>query len=323
MSSAPLGTEPLPTPDDHAQYWADALADADRYPLALHVEPVATALETTDVYDVSFAGSGGRRVSAWLRVPRVRTAPMPAVVHANGYGAGRLEPVDDLTWSAAGYVHLVLGTHGQGAGSSGHILDGILQPERSYYRGVFVDGARAVAAVRALDVVDPMRVAMIGNSQGGAIALGVGALVSDLVGVFAQAPFLTHAPEALRRATAGPWTELRRFLDEDPDRAQAVASTLAYVDGVTSARHATAPGWLSAGLDDTVCPPETTNAAAAAYRAPVRHRAWPGAGHEAGATADRLLALAALRRLFERPAVQPPPPIGICHEEVRLDGGQQ
>lgn len=295
---APVGHEPLPTPDDYRDFWAAAMEDARRFPLATGIEPIDTRLTMIDVFDVTFRGSNGRSVSGWLRLPRHRPGPLPAVVHANGYGAGRLAPIDDLTWSAAGFAHLVVNTHGQGGGSAGHLLESIDDAENSYYRGVFVDVARAVDAVRGLAEVDPSRVAMIGNSQGGGIALGVGALVPDLVAVLAQAPFLTDAPEAVRRAAQGPWTELRGYLREHPDRATAVARTLSYVDGVTSARHATAPGWMSAGLDDDICPPQTTRAAAAAYAAPLVFREWPDAGHEAGGAADREAALAVLTQRF-------------------------
>ncbi len=295
---AALGTEPLPTPPDYRSFWDTALDDARRHPLTLRRDPVDTGLAIVEVFDISFAGSHGRRVSGWLRLPRHRSGALPAVVHANGYGSGRLDAIDDLTWSAAGFAHLVVNTHEQEGGSRGHLVNGITEPEQYYYRGVFTDVARGVEAIRRLDEVDPTRVAMIGNSQGGGIALGVGALVPDLVAVLAQAPFLTDAPEALRGATAPPWTELREYLAEYPDRVDAVARTLAYVDGVTSARHASAPGWISAGVKDNICPVETARAAAAAYAAFVWLREWPDAAHEAGGSADRRAALTVLRDCF-------------------------
>lgn len=298
-----LGRRPLPTPEDYHAFWAEALDGARRHPLGLRLDPVDTGLSVIDVFDVSFAGHDGRRVRGWLRLPRHRSDALPAVVHANGYGAGRLSPIDDLTWPAAGFAQLLVDTHGQGGGSTGHLLQGIDDPERSYYRGVLVDAARAVDALRSLDAVDPARIAAIGNSQGGGIALGVGALVPDLVAVLAQAPFLTDAPAGIRWAAQGPWLELRAYLAEHPDRIDRVARTLAYVDGVTSARHAVAPGWISDGLDDDICPPETARSAAAAYAAPVTFREWPGAGHEAGGMADRQGALAVLRDRFRLGAV--------------------
>jgi cephalosporin-C deacetylase len=301
MDPTPLGSEPLPTPDDYRSYWDAAIDEASRHPLDVRRAPIDAGLATIDVLDVSFAGHAGRRVGAWLRMPRHRDAALPLVVHANGYGAGRLDPLDDLTWSSAGYAHLIVSTYGQGGASTGHLLEGITEPEVSYYRGVFVDAVRAVQAAREFDEVDADRIAMIGNSQGGGIALGVGALVPGLRAVLAQAPFLTDAPEALRIATAGPWLELRAYLAQHPDHADRVARTLSYVDGVTSARHATAPGWLSSGLIDPICPPETTRVAADAYAADVSLTEWPGAGHEAGGTADRVRALAILRDVFTQP----------------------
>ncbi|HEY4266639.1 MAG TPA: acetylxylan esterase [Galbitalea sp.] len=298
MDPTPLGRGPLPTPDDYRSFWDAALDEARSHPLDVRSAPVEAGLATIDVFDVSFAGHAGRRVGAWLRMPRDREGALPVVIHANGYGAGRLDPIDDLTWSAAGFAHLVVGSYGQGGASTGHLLEGITEPSRSYYRGVFVDVVRAVQVARELDEVDHDRVAMIGNSQGGGIALGVGALVPGLRAVLAQAPFLTDAPAALGLATAGPWLELRGYLAEHPGRADRVARTLAYVDGITSARHATAPGWLSCGLADPICPPETTRVAADAYAADVSLTEWPDAGHEAGGTADRSAALGILRDAF-------------------------
>jgi len=294
----PWGDEPFETPDDYRAYWDEALGEARDHAIALSRTSIDTGLTEIEVFDVSFAGANGRRVDGWLRLPKHRTGPLAAVVHFNGYGAGRLADIDDLTWASAGFAQLVMGTHGQRDGSTGHLLEGLDDPRSFYYRGVLTDGARAVDALRSLDEVDANRVAAIGNSQGGGIALGVGALVPDLRAVLAQSPFLTHAPLAVQTAKHGPWDELRGYLTENPHLIERAGRTFAYVDGITSARHASAPGWITAGEIDDICPPETAVAADTAYAAPVTLRTWPNAGHESGGSRDRRGAIEVLRGVF-------------------------
>ncbi|WP_456785839.1 acetylxylan esterase [Cellulomonas sp. P5_C5] len=285
-----------PEPADFDVFWASSVADARRHDVLLDVVPVPTGLTLVETWDVTFAGFDGQPVRAWYSRPAGVTADLPAVVEYLGYGRGRGLPQERLTWVAAGYAHLLMDTRGQGGqyGSGGDTPDpvgsgpaapgfvtrGILDPATYYYRRVLTDAVRAVEAVRALPGVD--RVAVVGNSQGGGIALAVAGLVPDLAAVMVSAPFLCDIPRALSITDADPYGEIVRYLAVHRGAADQVLRTLSYVDGVHHARRAIAPALFATGLRDTVCPPSGVFAAHNAYAAEREMAVYPYNHHEGG-----------------------------------------
>jgi cephalosporin-C deacetylase len=229
---------------------------------------------------VTFAGFAGDPIRGWLTLPagaRAAGEPLPAVVEYVGYGGGRGVSHERLLWAAAGYVHLVMDTRGQGAtwGNGGHTPDpegsgpaapgvmtrGIADPYDYYYRRLITDAVRAVDAVRALPFVDASRVGVLGVSQGGGLALAVSGLAQGLAGVMADVPFLCHFPRALSITDSYPYHEVVTYLGVHRDQRDAVMRTLSYVDGVHLARRADAPALFSVALRDDTCPPSTVFAA--------------------------------------------------------------
>ncbi|GAA1283504.1 acetylxylan esterase [Planotetraspora silvatica] len=294
------------TPADFDAFWRDTLDSAAVHPLDLRLTPVGTRLLTVDVFDVTFNGFGGHPVRGWLRVPRHRSGPLPAVVQFHGYASGRGHPLDDLLWPSAGYAHLLMDTRGQGgawaggdtpdpvgSGASypGFMTRGITAKETYFYRRVFTDAVRAVEAVRAVDLVDPALVSVVGASQGGGIALAAAGLVPDLRAVHLQAPLLCDIRRAIRSTTDGPYVEISGYLATHRGAVENVFETLAYFDGIAFAQRATAPAWFSTGLMDQVCPPSTAFAAYHAYAGRKEIRAWEFNGHEAGGSLDLEIAL--------------------------------
>jgi cephalosporin-C deacetylase len=305
-------------PADFDAFWHTTLTEAREHDLALGVAPVKTDLETVDVYDVTFAGFGGHPIRAWLRLPRQRGGPLPAVVQSHGYSSGRGAPVEDLLWASAGYAHLVMDARGQGGNHAGgdtadpvgsgpsypgFLTRGIEDKETYVYRRVFTDAVRAVEAVRSIDAVDSARVAVVGASQGGGIALAMAGLVPDLTAVHVQAPFLCDIRRATTITSTMPYAEITGYLAAHRNSVQQVFRTLAYFDGIAFARRANAPAWFSAGLMDDLCPPSTAFGAFHAYQGPKQIRTWDYNGHEAGGAEDLAIALAEFRPLLA-PATQ-------------------
>lgn len=285
-------------PDDFAAFWSATLSAADAAGFAPTFDPVPTGLSLVRSYDVTFSGYAGQPIRAWLTVPAVGDGPFPAVVGYVGYNGGRGLAHQHLLWPSAGYVHLVMDTRGQGSGwargdtpdpegsapqLAGFMTRGIGDPETYFYRRVYTDAVRAVAAVRSHPLVDATRVAVTGGSQGGGLALAVAGLVPDLAAALPDVPFLCHFERAIGFTDTDPYAEIARYLAVHRGAEERVRRTLSYFDGVNFAKRANAPALFSTALMDDVCPPSTVFAAYHAYPAADKEiRVYPFNGHEGG-----------------------------------------
>lgn len=291
-------------PPDFDEFWRDTLKEAADPDVLVSVRPAGNGLRLTDTWDVTFRGFAGDPVRAWYSRPAGVSEPLPAVVEFAGYGRGRGLPHERLTWVNAGYAHLLMDNRGQGdqygnggatpdphasaPGGPGPAARGLLDPRDYHYRRLITDAVRAVTAVRALPGVDGGRVAAVGNSQGGGLALAVAGLLPDLAAVLVTAPFLCGVRRALDLTDASPYGEISAYLSVHRGAEEAAYRTLSYMEGVSFARRATAPAHFGVGLRDTVCPPSGTYAAFNRYAeltgADPRKEihAYPYNGHEGG-----------------------------------------
>jgi cephalosporin-C deacetylase len=308
-------------PADFDEFWQKTLAAAGEIPLDVRIEPVETGLRTIDVYDVTFAGYAGHAIRAWLRLPRQSAVTsekaLSGIVQFHGYGSGRGHALDDLLWASAGYAHLLMDTRGQGGGFAGgetgdpvgsdgptrpgFLTRGLESPETYYYRRVFVDAVRAVQVLREHAAVDASRVAVVGASQGGGIALAVSGLIpDDVAALHAQSPFLCDIRRATRITDADPYHELSAYLATHRTSVESAFSTLGYFDGLGFAARAAAPAWFSAGLMDGVCPPSTAFGVYHAYAGSPKHiDLWSYNGHDAGGPEDQAAVLSAFNSLLQ------------------------
>lgn len=260
------------TPADFGAFWERTLAESRAAGGAVRMEPVQSGITQLELFDVTFPGFGGHAVKGWLMLPAQRRGALPLVVQYVGYGGGRGFAHEGLHWAASGYAYFRMDTRGQGSvwsigatpdpvGSAGaqpgFMTRGILDKTDYYYRRVFTDGVRAIDALVGQDCVDAGRVAVLGGSQGGGIAIAVAGLDARVKALLPDVPFLCDFPRAVRVATRDPYGEIVRYLSQHRDSAELVFANLAYFDGVCFARQTQVAALFSAGIMDDICPPST------------------------------------------------------------------
>lgn len=287
-------------PEDFDEFWRTTLGNARSAGGTVEVADAGTPITQLIVEDLTFPGFGGEPIRAWITRPRT-AAPLPAVVEYIGYNGGRGVAGEKLQWAAAGYVHILMDTRGQGSGwgSGGDTADphgsgpavpgfmtrGIDDPESYYYRRVFTDAVRLVDTVKSLSFVDPQRVCVTGASQGGGIAIAVAGLMPDLIGVMPDVPYLCHFGRSVQLTPDQPFTEITRYLAVHRDQDEQVFRTLSYFDGVNFARRVHSPALFSVALMDGIVLPSSVFAAYNHLAAADREiEIYPFNGHEGGQT---------------------------------------
>jgi cephalosporin-C deacetylase len=306
---------PRREPADFDSFWQETLTAVRQYPLDAHFVPVDHFLRTVQCFDVTFNGYGGQPIKGWLLLPAQRSAPLPCVVEYIGYGGGRGFPFDWLTWSSAGFAHLIMDTRGQGSSwrqgdtpdsepadsnpqAPGFMTRGILHPHTYYYRRVFSDAIRAIEAAKTHEAIDPQRIAVSGASQGGGIALAVSGLDSSIQVAMPDVPFLCHYRRATQITDAFPYQEIVKYCKIHRDKIETVFDTLAYFDGVNFAIRGHARALFSVSLMDEICPPSTVYAAYNHYAGPKEIKVWPYNHHEGGESYQTLEKLKFLTSLW-------------------------
>ncbi|MFD0699033.1 acetylxylan esterase [Paenibacillus sp. GCM10027628] len=259
-------------PADLSDFWEQTLSVEDKEPLRMELLPVTTAMNQVRAFKLIYEGYANTPIHSWYLVPELGgSKPLPCIVMFHGYTGSKGEPEDYAAWLLMGYAVLAIDIRGQ-SGETGNklaqsygmtkgwVTQGILDPYSCYYKALAIDAIRAVRCVKRQPEVDAGRIIAMGVSQGGGLALLTSALEPSVCMVVAAIPNMCHMDYGLFHST-GSLTEIAQFVSHAPERLEKVLSTLSYFDIVNLADRIEQPVWMSVGLKDTVCLPETVFAA--------------------------------------------------------------
>ncbi len=287
-----------PKPADWEDYWKKALQELD------DVDPAYELEEDTDFQvpgvkcsHLWFTGTGGARIHAQLMVPTGFTGKRPAMLLFHGYEGHSHDYFEKLPFAQSGIVVAAMDTRGQaglsqdnqvtvGSTFQGHIVRGIREedPQKMFFRNVFLDTVQLARVVASLDFVDDKKLASVGFSQGGALSIACSALSGMMARSVVGYPFLSD----FRRVAELGWSNraydelISYFRLEDPrhEREDWFFNKLGYIDVQYLAERLTAPVLFYTGYTDVICPPSCQYAVFNRISAPKTHRIYPEYGHE-------------------------------------------
>ena len=272
-------------PADFDAFWARAKEDLAKLPIDARLTPkpdLSTA--KADVYQISLQNvgydtAGSSRFYGILAVPTAE-GKFPAVMSPPGAGVRPYRGLVDL--AGKGFITLQVGIHGipvdlpaevydslrAGAFDSGrgYAVFNLDDPERYYYRRVYLGCLRANDFLVGHPKWDGKNLVVTGGSQGGALTITTAGLDPRVTALAPYYPALSDMTGYVK-GRAGGWTHIFRE-EKDGHRTPAKIRTAAYYDVVNFARRVKAPGLYSWGWNDEVCPPTSTYAAYNVVTAP-------------------------------------------------------
>ena len=181
-------SNPYHKPDDFNKFWKEALEElaAVSPEYAVEEDPSQNTKEVT-VYKVSMNSLDNIRVFGWLTIPKdvLRGKKYPVIV---GYGGYQI-PVKPLI--SNDFIQLAFNVRGSDVEKMEDINPdkhdlltlNINDPYKYVYRGMYMDCVRSLDFIFAKEELgfDLSRVAVVGGSQGAAMALVVGGLTNKKI----------------------------------------------------------------------------------------------------------------------------------------------
>jgi len=272
-------------PDDLDEFWAEVVAEAKSSPLDFRRgRPGQAATASHDVETIVFRGISGESRYGWIALPEAARADR-AFLWVPPYG--RESKLPDEYGTRAGCVSMSFNFHGETAfhqerysPARGYFAQGAGLPGTWVFRSMVQDAMIALRVMEAQIEIDQDRMGVMGMSQGGGIALWLGATWRRVRAVVADMPFLSGAAETLgRSAYRYPLKELADFAAAQTLGTEMVNHTLSYFDTRHVATRCHVPTLISLGAKDPACRPDSVRAVYEALPGLRRLVEYPG-GHD-------------------------------------------
>lgn len=284
-------------PEDIDEYWDRAVAEMEALGTDYKLQPAKVQFPNVECYELWYTGVGGALIHGRLARPAKRDGKLPAVARFHGYWGNCGDFFNLLPFVAAGCIAAGIDCRGQ-AGTSediipvkgttlnGHIIRGLSDPnpDKLYYRSVFLDAAQLARILMAMEDVDETRVGATGGSQGGGLTLACAALTPALNRAAPWMPFLCDYRRIweieMDRDAYAELHDYFRCFDPRHEHEKEIFTRLGYIDNQHLAHRIRAEVKMFTGLSDTICPPSTQFAAYNKINSKKNIYLYPDYGHE-------------------------------------------
>ena len=297
-----MGSSPLPK--DFDNYWDKALKECNN--LEYSLEPAEFSAPGVRCQYLYFTGVGGAKVCCKFLYPENVTGKIPGIAMFHGYSMDSGGWFEKLPYAYAGYAVLAMDVRGQMGGSEdnhqvhgntlrGHIIRGLStgDPEKLFFRNVFLDTAQVAKILMSMDFVDENRIGATGASQGGALALVCAALEPKVKKTAPIYPFLCDYKRTWEMDLfKGAYEELSYYIRNRDPRHQhmdEMFEMLGYIDVANLTPRIKAETYMFLTLMDDICPPSTQFAAYNRIVAKKSCEIYPNHGHEGLPGANELV----------------------------------
>jgi len=295
-----------PMPKDFDSYWEKALSELDNLPLEYTLEPAEFSAPGVKCDYLYFTGVGGARVCCkFLRPEKIR-GKIPGVAMFHGYSMNCGDWFSKLPYAYGGYAVLAMDVRGQMGRSDdslcvsgntlrGHIIRGLKSgdPDKLFFRNVYLDTAMVARILMSMDFVDEARVGATGASQGGALTVACAALEPRVKLNAPIYPFLSDYRRVWEMDLCkGAYEELNyyiRSMDPRHKNIERMFEMLGYIDVSNLAPRIMGESYMFLTLLDDICPPSTQFAIYNKIKAKKSCEIYPNHGHEGLPEADDLI----------------------------------
>lgn len=285
-----------PKPADFEEYWERGLREIETIDPLVTLVPAAYQHPTMDCFELTFTGVHGARVFAKYVRPKHYAGRLPAIMRFHGYAGASHDWTAHFGYACAGFAVAALDVRGQGGRSEdvggvrgntlhGHIIRGLddPDPDRLFFRDVFLDTALLTRIVASFPEIDEGRLAAQGGSQGGALTLACSAL-SNIQLAAPAFPFLSDYRRVwemdLAKNAYAELTDYFRLFDPLHEHEEEVFTKLGYIDIQHLAHRIRSKVHMYTSLMDTVCPPSSQFATFNKITSPKKVILYPDYGHE-------------------------------------------
>ncbi|MGL6114472.1 MAG: acetylxylan esterase [Cetobacterium sp.] len=279
-----------PKPKDFNEKWKEFVELADKAPLNYKIVESSFKFPFGKAYDLTFDGIDGEKIYCKMLLPKSEKK-VPGILEFHGYGGYSREWSNKLKYVANGMGVFSMDCRDQPGNSGkenyrrGNLVRGLEENTlEMYYVKTFLDGYRLSKIVMELKEIDNDKIVTLGGSQGGALAIAVGALNPKIKEIFSVYPFLSDYKRVWEMDLGeSPYQELKdyfRYKDPLHEREEEIFTSLGYVDIQNFSSFIKNKVIMATGLMDRICPPSTQFAFYNKLQCEKKILIYPDFGHE-------------------------------------------